>query len=88
MTLLLYIVINLFSYILKCFILFFVWCPCMAINVSVQHNGGFLPCIILTVDPMLLYFLGAVPFRKKKKKFLTRAGAHFGGAPVERLAAL
>ena len=24
----------------------FVWCPCMAINVSVQHNGGFLltPC--------------------------------------------
>ena len=28
----------------------------MAINVSVQHNGGFLPDIILyyTVDPMLL----------------------------------
>ena len=29
-----------------CFV--FVWCPCMAINVvSVQHNGGFLPGIIL-----------------------------------------
>ena len=28
----------------------------MAINVvvSVQHNGGFLPGIILSVDPMLL----------------------------------
>ena len=26
----------------------------MAINVSVQYNGGFLPDIVLTVDPMLL----------------------------------
>ena len=24
-----------------------VWCPCMAINVSVQYNGGLLPDIIL-----------------------------------------
>ena len=23
------------------------WCPCMAINVNVQYNGGFLPDIIL-----------------------------------------
>ena len=31
------------------FVLFFVWCPCMTIDnsVSVQHNGGFLPGIIL-----------------------------------------
>ena len=36
---LLYIIINLFS--------ISVWCPCMAINVSVQHNGRFLPGIIL-----------------------------------------
>ena len=28
------------------FLLLF-WCPCMAINVSVQYNGGFLPDIIL-----------------------------------------
>ena len=28
--------------------LLFVWCPCMAINVSVQYNGGHY-----TVDPML-----------------------------------
>ena len=28
------------------FSLFF-WCPCMAINVSVQYNGGLLPDIIL-----------------------------------------
>ena len=25
----------------------FFWCPCMAINVTVQYNGGFLPDIIL-----------------------------------------
>ena len=36
------------------FVMFFVWCPlflsgvfAMAINISVQHNGGFLPGIIL-----------------------------------------
>ena len=28
-----------------CFV--FVWCSCMAINVIKQHNGGFLPGIIL-----------------------------------------
>ena len=28
------------------FIMFF-WCPCMAINVNVQYNGGLLPDIIL-----------------------------------------
>ena len=41
------LIINLFNYVLKFFVLFFVWCPCMAINVSVQDNGGFLPGIIL-----------------------------------------
>ena len=25
----------------------FFWCPCMAINVSVQYNGGLLPDMIL-----------------------------------------
>ena len=29
----------------------FVWCPCMAVNVNIQYNGGLLPDIIL-VDPM------------------------------------
>ena len=28
----------------------FAWCPCMAINVSVQYNGGFLPDIILLTE--------------------------------------
>ena len=28
------------------FVVFFVWCPCMAINVSVHHNGRLLPDII------------------------------------------
>ena len=52
--LLLYIIIKLFYDVLKMFCFVFVWYPCMAINVSVQHNGGLLPGIILFVDPMLL----------------------------------
>ena len=24
----------------------FFWCPCIAINVNVQYNGGFLPIIL------------------------------------------
>ena len=31
----------------RVFCLCFVWCPCMAINVIVQYNGGFLPDILL-----------------------------------------
>ena len=34
-------------YIVPDLFLMSVWCPCMAINVSVQYNGGFLPDIIL-----------------------------------------
>ena len=41
------------------FCLPFCWCPCMAINVSVQYDGGFLPDI--TADPMLL--LSGNPFK-------------------------
>ena len=38
--------------LLPCLIMYyivsvFVWCPCMAINVSAQDNGGLLPDIIL-----------------------------------------
>ena len=36
-----------FYRVLKMFCFVFVWCPCIAINASVQHNGGFLPDIIL-----------------------------------------
>ena len=50
---------SLFSYVLDCFwtvlvvvcttivLLKFFWCPRMAINVSVQYNGGLLTDIIL-----------------------------------------
>ena len=34
------------------FLMFF-WCPCMAINVNVQYNGGLLPDIILLTQSML-----------------------------------
>ena len=39
-------------YIVSGLLLMFFWCPCMAINVNVQYNGGFLPDIILWT-PML-----------------------------------
>ena len=40
--------------VLHCFwcvvnVMFF-WCPCLAINVSVQYNGGFLPDIVLSTQ--------------------------------------
>ena len=34
-------------YIVSGLLLMFFWCPCMAINVNVQYNGGFLPDILL-----------------------------------------
>ena len=37
--------IDLFNYVLGCFCVVFVRCLCMAINVSVQHNGGFSPIL-------------------------------------------
>ena len=49
MALILHIIMkfNLFYYALKMFLFCSVCCACMAVNVSVQHNGGFLPGIIL-----------------------------------------
>ena len=34
-------------YIVSGLPLMFFWCPCMAINVNVHYNGGFLPDIVL-----------------------------------------
>ena len=34
-------------YIVSGLLLMFFWCPCMAINVNAQNNGGFLPDILL-----------------------------------------
>ena len=34
-------------YIVFILLLVFVWCPCMAIDISVQYNGELLPDIIL-----------------------------------------
>ena len=36
-----------FNYVRDCLQVCFVWWPCMAMNVSVQYNGGLLPDIIL-----------------------------------------
>ena len=43
-------------YIFSVLFLLFVWCPCMAINVSVQYNGGLPPGIILL--PQCYYHRG------------------------------
>ena len=37
----------LLNYVLQCLLFCYVWWLCMAINISVQHNGGLLPDIIL-----------------------------------------
>ena len=39
-------------HVLFCFFSLFFWCPFMAINISVQHNGGLLPDII----PLTQYY--------------------------------
>ena len=41
--------------------LLFLWCRCMAINVSVQYNGGLLPDIILLTQ--CYYHRGTNPFK-------------------------
>ena len=53
-----YVITTMFHDVLHifCFVLLFVWCPCMAINVSVQYNGGLLPGIILL--PQCYYHRG------------------------------
>ena len=40
-------------YIVSDLFLMFFWCPCMAINVNVQYNGGLLSDIILLTLAML-----------------------------------
>ena len=55
-----YIIATLFDDILHCFCFVFafclVWCPCMAIDVSVQYNGGLLPDII----PLTQFYYGTI----------------------------
>ena len=43
-----------YYYIVSVLFLLLVWCPGMAFNASVQHNGGLLPGIILLTQSMLL----------------------------------
>ena len=44
-----YIITTRFDVVLhcSCFVFAFVWCTCMAIDVSVSYNGGLLPDILL-----------------------------------------
>ena len=52
-------------YVLQCFCLrkvFFFWCPCMAINISVQYKRRASPRLY-TVDPRLLLIPSGIPFK-------------------------
>ena len=46
------------TYIVSVLFLMSVWCPYMAINVSVQYNGGLLPDIILLTQCYYYYRRG------------------------------
>ena len=48
-------------------VLMFFWCPCMAINVSVQYNGRLLPDIILLTQ---CYFRRGTRLNAMKSFFL------------------
>ena len=48
-------------YVVSVLFLMFFWCPCMAISVNVQYNGGLLPDIILLTQSML--FPSGNPFK-------------------------
>ena len=38
-----------------------VWCPCMAMNVIEQYNGGFLPDILLLTQALIfVWFDGTI----------------------------
>ena len=51
--------VELESKLIVCFI--FVWRPCMAINVSLQYNGGFLlDILLLTQAPICIWFDGTI----------------------------
>ena len=50
-------------YIVSVLFLLFFWCPCMAINVSVQYNnGGLLPDIIILLTQCYFHRSGKNPF--------------------------
>ena len=53
-------------YIVFVLFLLFFWCPCMAINVSVQYNGGPLPDMILLTQ----YYFHRGTRLNAMKKFL------------------
>ena len=53
-------------YFVSVLVLLFLWCPCMAINVSIQYNGGLLPEIFPSGNPFkcqeeVLYLQPLIP---------------------------
>ena len=65
--------------------LVFGWCPCMAINVSVQqHNGGFLPDIMLLTQSMLLPSSGNLFKGHEEVLFLWPMRSHLNVSRFDR----
>ena len=56
-------------YIVSVLLFFFVWCPCTAINVSVQYYCGLLPAIILLTQ---YYYHRGTRLNAMKSFFLWR----------------
>ena len=63
-------------YIVSGVSLLFFWCPCMAINVNVQCNGGLLPNIILLTQ---CYFRRGTRLNTMKRFYICSLGSHLPG---------
>ena len=65
-------------YVVDVLLLFCVWCPCMAINVSVRYDGGLLPDIIPLTE---CYYAASTRF--KADKGIMDAFVHFIDPPSQ-----
>ena len=56
-----HVCVMVYYYVVSVLFLMFFWCPCMAITVNVQDNGGLLPDIILLTQ--CYFHRGTNPFK-------------------------
>ena len=68
-----YIITTLFDMYYYCVpvsLLLFVQCPCMAINVSVQYNGGLLPDTVLLTECYCHHIIGETRLNTTRRGFV------------------
>ena len=61
------------TYIVSVLFLLFFWCPCMAIDVNAQYNGGLLPDIILLTQ---YYYHRGTGLNAMKRFFICSFRSH------------